>query len=108
MLTANIFFYGRPVGVLSRSEKNKYSFQYLKNYIESGGGAISFSLPLQEEPFVSNHLHAFFSGLVSEGWLRKTQSKYQRIDEKDEFSLLVNNGKDLSGAVTIEVQNMSY
>lgn len=107
MLTANVFFYGQPVGVLSRSDNNQYRFQYLKKYLEIGRGSISFSLPLQEEPFESDHLHAFFSGLVSEGWLRKTQSKYQRIDEKDEFSLLVYNGKDLSGAVTIEVQNLS-
>lgn len=103
MLTANVYFYGELAGQLSRNDDGRYSFTYLKEYLESAGNPISFSLPLQEDPFISDSLHPFFSGLVSEGWLRKMQSKHQRIDEKDEFSLLIHNGKDLSGAVTIEL-----
>jgi serine/threonine-protein kinase HipA len=103
MLTAKVFFYGEPVGLLSRTDDKKYTFEYSKAYLEGPGSPISFSLPLQEEPFISGCLHPFFSGLVSEGWLRKMQSKHQRIDEKDEFSLLIHNGKDLSGAIKIEL-----
>lgn len=102
MLTANVFFYGKPIGMLSRYG-DRYVFKYSKTYLESSGGPISFSLPLQEEPFISDRLHPFFSGLVSEGWLKKIQSKSQKIDSKDDFSLLIHNGRDLSGAVTIEL-----
>jgi serine/threonine-protein kinase HipA len=38
---------------------------------------------------------------VSEGWLRKLQSQEQKIDENDRFGLLLMNGRDLVGAVTI-------
>jgi serine/threonine-protein kinase HipA len=40
--------------------------------------------------------------LVSEGWLQKLQSQQQNIDEHDRFGLLISNGKDLVGAVTVE------
>jgi len=49
----------------------------------------------------------YFSGLVSEGWLKRVQAREQRIDPDDEFALLVNNGDDLPGAVTIELLDMS-
>lgn len=39
--------------------------------------------------------------LVAEGWLKKIQSQAQKIDENDSFGLLLENGKDLTGAVTI-------
>ena len=44
----------------------------------------------------------FFENLVSEGWLRKLQSQQQKIDENDRFGLLLANGGDLVGAVTVE------
>ncbi|WP_084063455.1 HipA N-terminal domain-containing protein [Marinobacter antarcticus] len=44
----------------------------------------------------------YFSGLCSEGWLKRVQAFEQRIDPEDSFTLLINNGKDLAGAVTIE------
>lgn len=103
MLTAKVFFYGQPAGLLSLSDDKQYVFKYLKAYLQSSDSPISYSLPLQEEPFISDCLHPYFSGLVSEGWFRKMQSKHQRIYEKDEFSLLIHNGKELSGAVTIEL-----
>ena len=46
-------------------------------------------------------LTAYFSGLVSEGWLRRVQAFEQRIHPADEFTLLINNGRDLAGAETI-------
>ncbi len=49
----------------------------------------------------------FFENLVSEGWLRKLQSQHQKIDERDRFTLLVENGKDLVGAVTVEPKDRS-
>ena len=39
--------------------------------------------------------------MIAEGWLKREQTKLQRIDEDDHFSLLVNNGQDLPGAVTV-------
>lgn len=64
--------------------------------------ALSLSLPLQLESFEQvGQLTAYFSGLVSEGWLRRVQAFEQRIHPADEFTLLINNGRDLAGAETI-------
>ena len=88
-------------GILMR-ESGSYYFAYDALYIEMGGRPLSMSLPIQEETFVSEHLFAYFDGLVSEGWLRKIQSQYQRIDDTDHFRLLINNGLNLAGAIRIE------
>lgn len=102
---AMVNFHGELVGCLSR-ESEFFRFQYDRQYVVSGGKPISFSLPVTSEPYDSKDLFGFFSGLVAEGWLKSLQSKTQKIDDRDEFSLLVENGHDLIGAVTIEVQNL--
>jgi serine/threonine-protein kinase HipA len=70
--------------------------------VQSCKPALSLSLPLQLESFEQvGQLTAYFSGLVSEGWLRRVQAFEQRIHPADEFTLLINNGRDLAGAETI-------
>jgi serine/threonine-protein kinase HipA len=44
---------------------------------------------------------AYFENLVAEGWLRKVQAQAQRISEGDRFGLLLENGRDLVGAITV-------
>ena len=97
---ANVYYQGRTAGVLENSN-DEYIFTYNREYL-AGGIPLSFRLPLREEPFTSDELMPFFENLVSEGWLRKLQSQQQKIDEQDRFGLLLSNGKDLVGAVTVE------
>jgi len=97
---ANVYYRGRLAGVIENID-DKYIFTYDGEYL-AGGVPLSFRLPLREEPFVSEELMPFFENLVSEGWLRKLQSQQQKIDEQDRFGLLLSNGKDLVGAVTVE------
>lgn len=88
-------------GILMRDQGNYY-FAYDEQYIADGGQALSLSLPVKKDIFESPHLFAYFDGLVAEGWLRRVQSQFQKIDDRDHFALLVNNGLDLAGAVSIE------
>ncbi|MBJ7276976.1 HipA N-terminal domain-containing protein [Marinobacter salarius] len=97
---ASVSMHGNYVGRLERIG-GRIRFQYDKDYLRSGK-PLSLSLPLRPEPYESEGLPPYFSGLCSEGWLRRVQAFEQRIDPLDEFTLLVNNGKDLAGAVTIE------
>jgi serine/threonine-protein kinase HipA len=97
---ANVYYQGQLAGELE-SIANGYTFTYNESYL-AGGVPISFQLQLREEPYVSEELMPFFENLVSEGWLRKLQSQQQNIDEHDRFGLLISNGKDLVGAVTVE------
>lgn len=87
-----------------RETVSGYSFTYDKIFIESGT-PLSFNLPLQKNPFISTTLFSFFENLLAEGWMRGLQSKTLKIDENDKFGLLLLNGKDLIGAVTVEDKN---
>ncbi|WP_275955810.1 HipA N-terminal domain-containing protein, partial [Pantoea agglomerans] len=54
---------------------------------------------LSEQRGVGDHgWLTFFKGLAPEGWLRKRYSEIQKIDDKDLFGLLMENGNDLLGA----------
>lgn len=96
---AQVFYLQRLAGVLIETPEG-FQFTYDPDYL-AGGVPISFTLPLREAPFTSDHLPGFFENLASEGWLRKLQSREQKIDENDRFGLLLMNGRDLVGAVTV-------
>ena len=96
-----VFFNGTPAGLLHETAEG-FSFAYLSEYVTSRRQAIAYSLPVQTAPFSSKTLFPFFENLVSEGWLCRTQAQVQHIDERDRFGLLLANGKDLIGAITIE------
>ena len=98
---ANIYYQGRLAGELEEVSNVEYTFAYSESYLIDGV-PISFLLPLRQEPYTSEELLPFFENLVSEGWLQKMQSQHQNIDEHDRFGLLISNGKDLVGAVTVE------
>jgi len=79
-----------------------YMYVYTKAYLaQNSAKAISLSLPLREDPYYSKHLFGFFDNLLSEGWLKREQAKQLNINEIDHFSLLVKNGADMAGAVTV-------
>jgi serine/threonine-protein kinase HipA len=99
MRQALVRYNGRLAGILIETTKG-FEYQYDKDYL-AGGIAISFNYPLQEEAFYYAELPSFFENLVSEGWMRKLQSQEQHIDVTDPFGLLLANGRDLIGAVTV-------
>ena len=84
------------------SGKRLYMYKYVSEYIDKKySRAISWSLPIQNEPFYSEQLFGFFDNLLSEGWLRREQAKILNVSESDSFSLLMQNGADLPGAITV-------
>ena len=96
---AHVFYNQRLAGRLTKT-RDGFEFTYDDDYL-AGGTPIAFTFPLREAPFRYTRLPGFFENLVSEGWLRKLQSREQKIDENDRFGLLLMNGRDLVGAVTI-------
>ena len=96
---AQVFYNKRLAGLLTETPEG-FQFTYDADYL-AGGVPISFTLPLREAPFNSEYLPGLFENLVSEGWLRKLQAQEQKIDENDRFGLLLMNGRDLVGAVTV-------
>jgi serine/threonine-protein kinase HipA len=93
-------------GTLEKHSSKDYRFQYDPGYLSNGKPLpICHALKLQATPYTSDQLFPFFENLLAEGWLRETQSQLQKIDERDSFGLLLNNGEDLIGAVTIKPIN---
>jgi len=80
-----------------------YIFSYDDGFLKDVNNfAISLTLPKQKEPFISKHLHPFFSNLLAEGNLKKFQCKQFKIDEEDEFTRLLKTANiDTIGAVTV-------
>lgn len=99
MRQALVHYNGRKAGTI-RETSAGFEFQYDTHYL-AGGIPISFNYPLQEETFYYDECPSFFENLASEGWMRKLQSQEQHIDEADPFGLLLVNGRDLTGAVTV-------
>ncbi|ANS44222.1 Uncharacterized protein related to capsule biosynthesis enzymes [Serratia plymuthica] len=93
-----VWLYGKAVGSLTE-EKEGYTFGYYSGY---SGPAVSLSMRVRPEPYFSEELHPFFKGLAPEGWLRKRYAEIQKIDDRDLFGLLMQNGNDLLGAVVFK------
>jgi len=62
---------------------------------------VSLTLPLSPDPVETWGLHPFFRNLLPEGWLRGLAVRKLRVDESDEFGLLVATGADCAGAVEV-------
>ena len=103
-VTATVLFDCKKAGELSWA-KNGYTFRYEESYLKSPDTCpISTALPLSTRTYAAEKLFPFFESLVSEGWLLELQSRTQKIDENDYFTLLIENGQDLIGAVSVVKQ----
>lgn len=99
---AKVFFNGTLTGYLTKS-KDEYVFRYDSDFLSSEDAfPIGHNFPLSVDSYRSNRLFPFFEGLVSEGWLLKIQSQSAKIDERDFFSMLLENGQDLIGGIRIQ------
>lgn len=88
-------------GVLSETDEG-YSFSYTSEYLsKDDAGAVSLTLPLNEQTYTSKTLFSFFDGLIPEGWLLDVVIRNWKIDTKDRFGLLLVACKDSIGNVSI-------
>ena len=67
-------------------------FSYAEEYLERPDARpISLSLPLQAEHFSPKQTKTFFSGLLPEGFTRRSVASWMHVDEDDYFSAWVRN-----------------
>src|SRR3546814_11997940 len=52
-------------------------------------------------------LHPVFQNLGPEGWLRQRQARAGRIEQEDDFGLLLRYGRDCIGAISVEPVNQA-
>lgn len=98
-----VFFCDRLAGIL---EEHSYGFRFTyDDTYRSTGSSIGAAFPVTEKVVEFPELPPLFDNLVSEGWMRRTQSMNQKISESDRFGLLIHNGSDLIGAITVRPLN---
>lgn len=79
----------------------EYEFRYNATYLQSGLSKIGTNLPLTDAPLRKNHLPAFFTNLMSEGWVKRYQAQLARLDVDDKFGLLLAHGAELIGPIKV-------
>lgn len=88
-------------GVLTENE-GEYTFVYDSGYLQiDDTKAISLTMPLQKEAFVSPVLFPFFDGLIPEGWLLDVALRNSDISILDRMSLLLLCCKDCIGSISV-------
>jgi serine/threonine-protein kinase HipA len=102
---ANVYMHGQLAGSM-REVETGYAFQYDKNYLENKTAmAVSLTLPLSSEVYLSNILFPFFDGLIPEGWLLDIAQKNWKLNQRDRMGLLLACCKDCIGAVSVVDEN---
>lgn len=85
---------------LTANGKVRYTYQYVLEYLVSGV-PIGHQFPLQPDAFTFDTFPPFFENLLSEGWIKMYQTTNTRLDKRDEFGLLLHNGRVLIGALSV-------
>jgi serine/threonine-protein kinase HipA len=98
----NVWFEDRLVGYLWRNPVGAIGFRYEPDWINTGGFAISWSLPLATEDFSAENsvAHRFFANLLPEGGVREHIVRDLKIPNTD-FDLLRAIGGECAGALSI-------
>lgn len=104
MRKAEVYRNGTLAGFLTEENRKLYVFRYDDAYFtDPDKAAISLTLPKTQREYKSEYLFPFFFNMLSEGVNRKLQSTQLRIDEEDNFGLLMATAQvDTIGAITVK------
>jgi serine/threonine-protein kinase HipA len=104
MRAMEIYRNGVLAGILSEKNRNSFVFRYDEIYFsDTTKPAISLTLPKSKIEYNSDYLFPFFFNMLSEGVNRKLQSIQLKIDEEDNFGLLMATAQyDTIGAITVK------
>lgn len=104
MRAMEIYRNGKLAGILTEENRQHFVFMYDEIYFnDAANPAISLTLPKTQKEYSSEFLFPFFYHMLSEGVNRKLQCTQLRIDEEDNFGLLMATGRyDTIGAITVK------
>lgn len=104
MRKANVFYNGKLAAELTEESRKSYYFRYTDEYYSNAAmPAVSLTLPKTKQHYHATHLFPFFYNMLAEGVNKKLQSRQLRIDEADNFGLLLATaGNDTIGAITVK------
>jgi HipA-like protein len=104
MREMEIYRNGIFAGILIEENRKSYIYRYDDSYFnDSSKDAISLTLPKTQQEYKSEFLFPFFFNMLSEGVNKKLQITQMKIDEDDNFKLLMATAQyDTIGAITIK------
>lgn len=104
MRQARVFFRNEEAGRIKQLDDGSFEFSYNDLWIQnSGKPSISLTLPKKHAIYRSEFLFPFFYNMLPEGTNKQTVCFQMRIDESDDFGiLLITANNDTIGAVRIE------
>ncbi|PGH37370.1 MAG: phosphatidylinositol kinase [Candidatus Nephrothrix sp. EaCA] len=108
MRKARVYRSGELAGILTEEHPGRnYTFRYEDAYFaDKDKPAVSLTLPKIRQEYQSEYLFPFFSNMLSEGANRKLQSQLLKIDERDDFGIMLATAQhDTAGAVTVKPMN---
>ncbi len=95
---------GILAGILAEENRIRFVFRYDDAYFNNANKpAVSLTLPKSKQEYTSEYLFPFFFNMLSEGVNRKLQCAQLKIDERDNFGLLMATAQyDTIGAITVK------
>jgi HipA-like protein len=104
MRAVEIYRNGIFAGILTEESRESYIFRYDDVYFnDNSKAAISLTLPKTQKEYTSKFLFPFFFNMLSEGVNKKIQTTQLKIDETDNFGLLMATAQcDTAGAITVK------
>lgn len=103
MRSAKIYYNNVLAGILVETNDGEYRFSYSPEYInEYPEQFLTFTMPVQTDPYINNRLFPFFEGLIPEGWLLEIASKNWKINLNDRMGLLLACCQNCIGAVSVQ------
>ena len=101
MTRLRVFCHGIPCGILEKVPFDEtYCFTYDDHYV---GPSISLTMPVQEKSFTYPDLPPFFEGLLPEHLALEEILSHHKIDAENYLLQLSIIGKNLAGAVTVQL-----
>jgi HipA-like protein len=102
-----VYYNDIVAGIIKETGNGSYEFNYDDNYFSNSSlPAISVTIAKSKKQHSSRNLFPFFFNMLSEGTNRKTQCRILKIDEQDDFGLLLKTGaNETIGAITVEEIN---
>lgn len=103
MRKAKVLFKDEEAGILTQLDDGSFTFRYHTSWmIDVTKPGISLTLPKTAQTYHSDFLFPFFYNMLPEGSNKQVVCKFSRIDEDDDFGLLMTIAKDDSiGAVRV-------
>lgn len=99
--TLDVYHDRELVGQLIQDDGGQMTFQYDASWLGKPEPiALSWSLPLRQEPFTQKECRGFFGGILPEEDNRKVIARILGISDKNDFAMLEQIGGECAGAIS--------